>query len=117
MIAMPFGQHKGKRLPDIPAAYLSWLLTIDLQPWLQRAVERELAYREREDAERPREQARRRRGRCETKAPPPVDWDGLLRSWYREMSLRFHPDRGGSTEAMQAINHAYDRLRELAGVA
>jgi curved DNA-binding protein CbpA len=40
----------------------------------------------------------------------------LIGRWYREMSLRFHPDRGGSDEAMQAINHAHDRLKELAGV-
>jgi hypothetical protein len=29
------------------------------------------------------------------------------------MVLRFHPDRGGSTEAMQALNQAADRLREI----
>jgi hypothetical protein len=30
------------------------------------------------------------------------------------MCLRFHPDRGGSTEAMQAVNAVFERLAELA---
>jgi hypothetical protein len=36
--------------------------------------------------------------------------------WYREMTLRFHPDRFGSHEAMTAINHAHQRLRQLLGL-
>jgi hypothetical protein len=34
-----------------------------------------------------------------------------------EMSMKYHPDRGGNVQVMQAINHAHDRLRQLAGVA
>lgn len=26
---MPFGRHKGKRLPEVPLPYLTWLLTLD----------------------------------------------------------------------------------------
>jgi hypothetical protein len=29
------------------------------------------------------------------------------------MAVRFHPDRGGSVEAMTAINVGYDRLKDL----
>jgi hypothetical protein len=32
------------------------------------------------------------------------------------MTLKYHPDRFGSHEAMTAINHAHERLRQLAGV-
>ena len=39
----------------------------------------------------------------------------VVRTWHREMVLKFHPDRGGSNEAMQAINTAHDRLKELVG--
>jgi hypothetical protein len=37
----------------------------------------------------------------------------VLRQWYHQMALRFHPDRGGSNEAMQIINYANDALRRL----
>jgi hypothetical protein len=38
---------------------------------------------------------------------------GIIRRWYRDMTLRFHPDREGSHEAMKAINQAHDRLAKL----
>ncbi len=42
----------------------------------------------------------------------------MLTRCYRRLSLQFYPGRGGSTEAMQAINAARDLLREpLAGRA
>jgi curved DNA-binding protein CbpA len=40
----------------------------------------------------------------------------MIRQWYRGLVLDFHPDRGGSHEAMQAINEAHERLRKLAGL-
>lgn len=39
-------------------------------------------------------------------APPEV-----MTAAYRALSLRLHPDRGGSTERMSALNAAYDMLR------
>jgi hypothetical protein len=36
-----------------------------------------------------------------------------LKTTYREMTLRHHPDRGGSHEAMIAIIEMYDRLNAL----
>jgi curved DNA-binding protein CbpA len=36
--------------------------------------------------------------------------------WYRDLALHFHPDRGGSNEAMQAINEANNRLRRMVGL-
>jgi hypothetical protein len=43
----------------------------------------------------------------------PSDLAETVAQWFREMSLRFHPDRGGATESMQAINHAHARLRDI----
>jgi hypothetical protein len=40
----------------------------------------------------------------------------VVRGWYRELSLRFHPDRGGSDERQLALNVAQDRLKELLGI-
>jgi len=95
---MPFGKYRGQDTGEIPTGYLKWLLTIDLYPDLQYAVEEELGLR-REGFDR---------GPKQTPAPV-VDVAG----WYRQLSLRFHPDRGGSKEAMQAINVARELLEKM----
>jgi hypothetical protein len=41
-----------------------------------------------------------------------VDFD-TLREAYRAAALQHHPDRGGSNEAMTAVNLAYEQLHEL----
>jgi hypothetical protein len=46
----------------------------------------------------------------------PVDARGVVKRWFAECSLRWHPDRGGSTAAMMAINDARERLERLLGV-
>ena len=33
-----------------------------------------------------------------------------LKSAYRKLAMQYHPDMGGSTEAMQEINNQYDNL-------
>jgi len=102
-VNMPFGKHRGQPLEEVPTSYLQWLLdNCDLRPQLQEAVEEELGQR--------------------WSQPPPEPvyaiaelspWEEVVRTWHREMALRFHPDRGGSAEVMKALNHAADRLKEL----
>lgn len=59
--------------------------------------------------------------------PPPKpssDWDtlylrtgapiGLIDAAYRWWAKQSHPDQGGSTQRMQEINTAYERLRKIA---
>jgi hypothetical protein len=104
---MPFGKHKGEYLCEIPADYLRWVLLncTRISAYLRQAIATELAGRG---------------------APPPPGptppsnqvalTSALVRTWPREMIMRFHPDRGGSNEAMQAINHAHDRFRQLAAL-
>jgi curved DNA-binding protein CbpA len=41
----------------------------------------------------------------------------VIDRWYRGLVMDYHPDRGGSKEAMQAVNDAHDRLRKLVEVA
>jgi hypothetical protein len=104
---MPFGKYKGRSLTDIPTGYLNWLLAnCDLDHWLQGAVRNELVDR----AEYVTEAG-------ETASDLPAHLPAIVRQWYREMSLRYHPDRGGSNEAMKAIIEAHGRLRELLGIA
>jgi hypothetical protein len=102
-----FGKHRGRLVKDVPDGYLRWCLRECecLDPSLRRAVTAEL---------------RRRDG----SAPPAGPSDGavadlpaVIRTWHRTLVMRWHPDRGGSKEAMQAINDAHDLLQKLVGVA
>jgi hypothetical protein len=101
---MPFAKHAGKELTAIPTPYLLWTIRAPrtLDPALRRAICQVLGERGCPAG-------------AETKAAP-LDWSVLIRQWYRGLVLDFHPDRGGSHEAMQAINEAHDRLRKLAGM-
>jgi DnaJ-class molecular chaperone len=36
-----------------------------------------------------------------------------LKKQYRELAFRHHPDRGGSNEAMKAVNNEYDELFKI----
>jgi hypothetical protein len=105
---MPFGKYRGYLLADVPLSYLRWCLRElqDLDPDLRREMRRVVQSRTRPEPE-PQP----------APAGPPATWDMVLRNWYREMSLRFHPDRGGNVVAMQTINLAYERLRQLTSMA
>lgn len=111
---MTFGKYRGEHISDVPSDYLQWAFEEcdQLPRWVLEEIRRELDQRGRRArrTERPPEEPSKPR------AHPPVDWSTVITKWHREMSMRFHPDRGGSVEAMQAINHATDRLRELVGV-
>jgi hypothetical protein len=90
----------------VPSAYLRWCLAECqcLHDWLRREIQAELKSR----FDSPR------RGQSGRPALP--DLSSIVARWHHEMALRFHPDRGGTVEAMQAVNHAADRLKELLGV-
>jgi hypothetical protein len=114
MIAFPFGKHKHQPLGTVPTDYLRWALReCDLETWLAHAITEELRRRRQywqEQAEGPPPP------RPQQQAGPPAKMDEIIRQWYRDLVMRWHPDRGGSKEAMQAINDAHDRLRQLAGL-
>lgn len=111
-VRMPFGKHRGKLLGDVPVSYLAWLLREcgNMEPPLRDAVDAEL--RERMGAEPPRSPSS---GVTRDGSHAVIELKSAIRSWYREMALRFHPDRnvGDDGKAMSAINHGYERLREL----
>jgi hypothetical protein len=106
---MPFGKHAGKELAEVPTAYLLWILRArrHLDPALKLAIWRVL-----ED----RGCSQPAAGDLPHRVPPPIDWAWVIRQWYRGLVLDFHPDRGGSHAAMQAINEAHERLRKLVGL-
>ncbi len=101
---MPFGKHAGQAVAEVPTPYLLWVLRArrHLDPALRRAIREVLTAR---GCALPPEAA-----------DPTPDWAAVLRRWYRGLVLDYHPDRGGSHEAMRAINEAHDRLRKLVGL-
>lgn len=101
-VRLDFGKHRGKDLRDVPANYLRWVWEnlLDLDWRVRDAVRRELESRG-EPLDGP------------THCPAPADWSGIITRWHRELTLRWHPDRGGDTRVMQALNDAVDRLREM----
>ena len=109
MLTMPFGKHRGMPLNRVPPDYLVWVLdNVDLtnRPTLEEEIRIQLGL----------ESAYRRPG----PGPEPgvngkaLELEPVLKTWLRSLAMDFHPDRrGGSHEAMTAINEAHDRLRKL----
>ena len=92
---MPFGKYSGLDLADLPTSYLSWLLSIDLREPLKSEVRAECRSRYYEEPER---------------ALSTLDADAI-KAIYRQMAFKWHPDRGGTKEAMQAVNEFYEALQ------
>jgi uncharacterized protein (DUF3820 family) len=90
---MPFGKHKGTKLEDIPKHYLLWVLDhcVFKSPTLKGEIEKILGLEV-----------------APTHGPRPSVED--LKPVYRRMASKYHPDRGGSTEAMVAVNEFWDEI-------
>lgn len=89
---MPFGKYRGWPVEEIETQYLIWLSThCELRGPLKIAVSTVLAYRP------------------ETH---PVPAESEIKKIYRQLSFKYHPDRGGNTVAQQAINEFYSCLME-----
>jgi hypothetical protein len=107
---MPFGKYSGRPLAEIPTDYLSWLLSVELRPWLRDAVASE--YKRRID-EYDREYT-----------PPPPPASGirirpeelplarrLVEAGYRSLARLMHPDKGGDVREMQRLNALAESVR------
>jgi hypothetical protein len=104
---MNFGKFKGRLVQDCPRDYLTWVWNNvgNLDPWLKQAIGRWLDNTDDfDDPCPPRQQQTARH-------PPPADVKTIVRKWYSEVSMRWHPDRGGNHQAMVAITDAYERLK------
>lgn len=111
-VRMPFGKHKGKPLRDVPEDYLYWCLRnfdwTDKEE-LRRAICERLGLDQ--------------NGNHESPPRPDPTWlteeeaTQIIKEWRRRLALDFHPDRrGGNSDAMAAINEAYDRLVKAFGL-
>src|SRR5437763_12640588 len=108
-LKMTFGKYKGKRLSKLPTDYLVWCRDKcdNLTDELRKAIEEELATRD--DAPPQEEPAADEAGGEQAVKVPKVSplgqsLGGDVRMLFRNLALKYHPDRGGSPEAMPAPN-------------
>ena len=96
MMRMPFGKHKGELVHSLPADYINWLwcncsLREPLKTYVGRAYFSAL--------------------RSEPMAPVVEPDASRVQNVYRRLALKWHPDRGGSNDAMAAVNEFYEELK------
>lgn len=104
---MPFGKHKGEELHTIPDSYLWWVLenAESASPLLLAAIRRHLGL---DDEPQPSRHSQ---------TPPPAnavskqEVESALSSVVRQLSLKYHPDRGGTVAQMQVVNEVAELLR------
>src|SRR5262249_46938814 len=107
---MPWGNHRGRFLADVPTDYLGWLTRNchdERWSWLVAAARRQLDRRARA-AEYARESHQ-----ASEQGEAMADLAEELAEWWRGLVLDYHPDRGGTVEAMAALNEARDRLQRI----
>jgi hypothetical protein len=106
-MTMPFGKYRGLDLSELPDDYFNWLAgRPNLREPLLSAVVDEL-------------RARQRNAKTENviwqfdAADRPLLQE-ILHAGYRQLSLKYHPDRGGDVVAMQNLNRLMKQLRAVA---
>lgn len=101
---MPWGKYRGYRMNEIPAGYLAWLVEeSDAEGSIRRAAKSALADRL----------------GFEVSAPPThcyqcERYERLADRWpkiFQRLALVAHPDRGGTSEAMQMVNELNDLMK------
>jgi hypothetical protein len=98
---MPFGQHKGLPLEQLPNDYLDWLVSLqNLRKKLRVGVDAELE--------------RRLFLQDHPGCINPRLVDEIVGAGLRSLARKYHPDSGGSTERMQAVNVCADWIKSQA---
>ena len=93
---MPFGKFKGYEIRDLPDNYLGWLYEIVEPGYLADCVYAEYQHRFGEDFK---------------SAPPRVR--EIIEAGFKALALKYHPDVGGSGDAMREIIEARAWLQSL----
>lgn len=85
-----FGKYKDRDLSEVPEHYLTWLLKEcrNLSPTMRAEINRLLS-------------------------GAVVPTEDIVTKWYRRLAREFHPDLGGSHEAMKAVNRGRELMIEL----
>lgn len=86
-----FGKYRGYDIQEVPLDYLEWLLKINKE--MIERCEAEIRRREMQEA-----------ADCSM-------LELIIKTGYRELSKRMHPDAGGTHGKMVDLNAAYEQLR------
>jgi hypothetical protein len=93
-VILRFGKYEGWDIADVPDDYVDYMVQQkrkDLQLW--------------EDEQKRRELIRE----------ADLSWvEKLIKAGHRALAQKYHPDRGGNAEDMQAINAAAEQLKDFA---
>ena len=124
---MPWGKHKGTPLHKLPPSYITWLLSdctnlpASLRRQLGATLTILLGIGECDRCHLRHSsycgQCAREVAKLASSKPPGPDYDhtaNFAERWLRKMAMKFHPDRGGNTQSMAAVNAGFELLRELA---
>lgn len=123
-VKMPFGKYRGKRLISIDSEYLTYVLQgEEVDADLRRAILYELDRRgetppeesEVKPEEKPKKKMDVKKPEVEVTHVSPMGQRlaGDVRVIFRNLALQYHPDRGGTAEAMKALNELHDQVQEL----
>ena len=91
---MPFGKYKGVCISEIPTNYLAYgLESFELPEELKESMKEEV---------------------CDRLKISSQSYDSSkIKEVYKRLSKKYHPDLGGSNEAMQAINEFNALLKHV----
>ena len=107
---MPWGKHRGTPVHELEDSYIWWLFGQDIRDFnLSQEIER---------IAQDRWPYKFIRNVVVVKQEPPTNDTGIMadvKSIYRKLALKFHPDHGGNTLAMAALNEFKELLSESNG--
>ena len=99
---MPFGKYKGQKISQIPSDYLEWAMGVAYDDLLA-AIKQELNLRNGISGGTVEFLI----GKNQIKM-----FQELIRVGYRELTKKYHPDKGGKTEDMQTLNAINSTLED-----
>jgi uncharacterized protein (DUF3820 family) len=107
---MPFGRYVGEKIQDIPTTYILWLLengtnmSEELTKELKNVMADRLGLKTKTKTEIKEKIIYR------STSPVTPEFVKIIRN---DLAKEYHPDKGGNTTAMQAINRFYDEIINL----
>ena len=106
MRTMPFGKFRGYPLDEFEMSYLVWVLekATSVSPILREEIEQELGKR----FAPPPPPSSAGRGSC----PDTALAADIIATGLRTLARKCHPDVGGDTNTMQALNATVEWLRK-----
>lgn len=119
-IKMPFGKHKGMILENLPDGYLDYMLDwMDSEEsgWMSHKRKRlfdamDDEWNRRKGGHRPAEAAKvKPLGQLSPGARSLLP--EFVKSGYRGMSMKLHPDKGGTTEDFRNLKELVEALEKL----